>query len=189
MKRICAWCKKELSSTSSSHIDDELISHSICADCARKLLSDEFKSPLEILNKLKVPALLIQSDFLVNSANESACQSLGKTAEEISQNTGGCVMNCIYANQKGGCGNNEHCKSCTIRHAVAHTMETGEKIRKKAYPDIQFGQDQKKMCFTISTEKIDDYVLLRIEHVSEADPSDTYDQQKSGPAGPLYKTN
>ncbi|MEW6355294.1 MAG: hypothetical protein AB1696_03135 [Planctomycetota bacterium] len=169
MKRICAWCKKDLGAKPSM-ADDATITHGICKSCITQYLSALAKSMPEFLDGLGVPILMIGSRPRVVTANRQARELLGKDLPGIEGRRGGEVIECIYSKRPGGCGEQEHCKSCTIRQTVLETFATGKGfVRVRAYPDIQTGKDEKTMCIEISTEKIGDYVLLRIDDLRDVE--------------------
>jgi len=119
---------------------------------------------MEFLDRLGVPVLLVESEPRVLTGNKPARDLLGKGLGEIEGRRGGEVIECVHANTPGGCGQDVHCKSCTIRNTVLETFETGKSfLHVKAFPDIQFGENVKTMSLEISTEKVADVVLLRID--------------------------
>ncbi|MCP4379233.1 MAG: hypothetical protein GY794_24055 [bacterium] len=119
---------------------------------------------MDFLDYLDIPVLLIESEPRSLTANEPARKLLGKGSHDIDGLRGGEAIECVHASSPDGCGQTEHCKSCTIRNTVRETFETGKSfLHVKAYPDIQVGQGVKKMELEISTEKVADVVLLRID--------------------------
>lgn len=168
MIHVCAWCKKVLDSENSDTITDNTITHGICRECAAKLVSPE-KIPLkEFLDTLGVPILVVNNEGIVVTANHDACSLLGKNLFEIEGNPGGNVIECVNAKLPGGCGQQIHCKSCTIRNTVMHTHATGRShLKVNAYPDIQMHDMVKTLSIKISTEKIGDIVLLRIDDMND----------------------
>jgi hypothetical protein len=76
------------------------------------------------------------------------------------------VLECAYARLPGGCGNTEHCKACTIRRTITTTHATGDgKVNVPAYQDIVTPGGIREVRFLISTEKVGNFVLLRIDEV------------------------
>lgn len=168
MKKICAWCDTEILSSTKKPVADPVITHGICRTCARKLFKQLSKPLQEFLDQLTVPILLIESEPKVMTANKMAQNLLGKDLSQIQGRKGGEVINCAYARNPEGCGNSVHCASCTIRQTVLQTFTTGESfIEVPAYPDIQKFDEVKTFCVKISTEKVGEYVLLRIDQMQE----------------------
>ena len=164
MKKVCAWCRRELESTAADHEQQYPITHGICETCAANLLAQMGRPLQEFLDNLDVPILLLESGPLICSANRQARKLLDKQLADIAGRRGGEVIECVYAKLPEGCGNTVHCKSCTIRITVLETFATGRSfIRVPAYPDIQTLSGVKTMCFLITTEKVGDFVFLRIE--------------------------
>lgn len=86
--------------------------------------------------------------------------------EEIVGELSGDVFDCKHAVE--GCGQNIHCKTCTIRKTVNETYKTGKSFSKvPAYPDLNYVTNENKIKFLISTEKKGEAVVLRIDEVSE----------------------
>jgi len=168
MKRVCAWCKKELGPAASGSDDDQAITHGICTSCSTGMLSALAVPLHEFLDSLGVPVLLMESEPSVLTGNTHARELLGKDLPEIEGRKGGEVIECVHSKKPGGCGKTEHCKSCTIRNTVLETFATGKSfVKVRAYPDIQVGEDVKTMSIEISTEKVGDYVLLRLDDLRE----------------------
>jgi hypothetical protein len=91
---------------------------------------------------------------------------LGKGSPEIEGHKGGDVFECAYARLPEGCGNTIHCSGCTIRRTVMETHKTGKSsLRVPATLNRNDPEDPDKITLLISTEKIADVVLLRIDAV------------------------
>jgi len=125
---------------------------------------------MEFLDRLGVPVLLVESEPRVLTGNKPARDLLGKGLGDIEGRRGGEVIECVHSYSPGGCGQDVHCKSCTIRNTVLETFKTGKSFTHvQAFPDIQFEQDIKTMSVEISTEKVADVVLLRIDDFGDPD--------------------
>ena len=69
-----------------------------------------------------------------------------------------------------GCGNTIHCKACTIRNAVMETFDSSRNLhRTPAYLNRAGKDTVQRIRFLISTEKLDEIVLLRIDEVAPED--------------------
>ncbi|NOZ22435.1 MAG: hypothetical protein GXP25_15245 [Planctomycetes bacterium] len=168
MKRVCAWCKKDLGTKPAMVDDGGAITHGICKSCVAKYLPALAKPLPDFLDRLGVPVLLMGSGPKVLTANRHARELLGKNLSEIEGHRSGEVIECIYSKRPGGCGEQEHCKSCAIRQTVLETYRTGKGfVKVRAYPDIQFGETEKTMSIEITTQKVKGYVLLRIDDLRE----------------------
>jgi hypothetical protein len=169
MKKICAWCKSELMAEDpNAPHPEQAVSHGMCRACAERMFSS-FSEPLsDFLDRLDVPILLIEPEPRVCTANKSARTLLRKDLGQIEGRRGGEVIDCTYASTPEGCGNHQHCLSCTIRNTVIETFATGQPhSRVPAYPDIEILDDVKKFSMIISTEKVGNFVLLRIDELHE----------------------
>ena len=172
MKRVCAWCQKDLDSYHIGKISETCapITHGICGDCIRANLSFKAKPLYSFLEQFPKPVFLITEEVRIVAGNSAGLELLGKTHAEVKGILGGDAFDCKYAGQPGGCGNTLHCKSCTIRNAVTETMQSGKNyVSIPAYPDLHHMTGEKRLCFLITTEKINESVLLRIDSVTEED--------------------
>jgi PAS domain-containing protein len=173
MKRICAWCKKDLgSSDTSERTGNAPITHGICGDCARKTLSFEAQPLRKFLDQFYKPVFLVNGEGRILTGNSMGLALLQKKPEEIDGELGGDAFGCRHAKLPGGCGNTVHCKTCTIRITVLDTLQSGKSsVRIPAYPDLHHITGENRIRFLISTERIGEAVLLRIDDVAEEDLS------------------
>jgi hypothetical protein len=72
MKKVCAWCKRELETLDADHEQKFPITHGICETCAGNLLEQMGKPLLDFLDSLEVPILMLESGPLVCTANKHA---------------------------------------------------------------------------------------------------------------------
>jgi DNA-directed RNA polymerase subunit RPC12/RpoP len=165
MKRVCAWCKKKLSQAEEK---DQTVTHSICKACKLNVLFRD-KTLRDLIDGLSHPVLAVTSQGKVRMINSKASAMLGKSADSIRDLDGGVVMECVYSKLPLGCGKTEHCTGCTIRNTVMKTFATGQdQSQVTAYQYIQMPDGPKKMQFLITTEKVGEIVLLRIDDAREA---------------------
>ena len=146
------------------------ISHGICTQCAIKLTSSNPRTAKELLRLVREPVFVIDSDGIMKAANNSGLKMLGKDMDEIEDVLGGDAFECSYASLEGGCGNTEHCKTCTVRNAVMDTLSTGKGYSNiPAFQSINTSEGPKILKFYISTEKVEECILLRIDKAVEVD--------------------
>ncbi|MCL4692646.1 MAG: hypothetical protein KJ060_09070 [Candidatus Hydrogenedentes bacterium] len=167
MKSVCAWCNTVLADGDAS--EPRPITHGICLQCAQGFLADLAEPMRDFLDRLGVPVLVIDSGAVVRNANAQACELLGKDLGGIQDHRPGDVVECIHSSEPGGCGRQLHCQSCTIRKIVLETHATGRSFnRVPAYPDLQTRDGIKRSRVEISSELVNDLVLLRIHEICEA---------------------
>lgn len=169
MKVICAWCHQELE-PDPRHADDPgvEVSHGVCPSCADYFLSGKRPTLDEFLDRLAVPVLVVDPEGEILLANQHALELLDKDLDSVQGYRGGDVMECAYARLPGGCGKTEHCKACTIRNNVMKTFNTGQSLHcVPAYLNRWIGNDKVRIELLISTEKVDDTVLLRIDQMGQ----------------------
>jgi PAS domain-containing protein len=166
MRRICAWCRKELQGVDSQAGTENVITHGICRNCRDNIL---FQLGVELeayLDSLQVPIVLVNREGIVVSVNNQAKTMLCKDLPEIKGYKGGEVFECAYARLPEGCGNTTHCSGCTIRRTVMETYGTGKSfLRVPATLNQNSPEDPKETNLLISTERIAELVLLRIDKI------------------------
>ncbi len=162
MKKICAWCTKEIAADPDG--SDKELSHGICTECRDYFFSPEGPPTFAaFLDQLAVPVLVVDDDVRVLAGNQLARRTFGRKLEGLS---GGEAIECPYARLPGGCGKQIHCKSCAIRLTVLDTYVTGQShYDVPAYRDDCTGTSAKCICFLISTEKAGEYVFLKIVEI------------------------
>ena len=164
MKRICAWCKKQLPSSPDG--GKRLVTHGLCQSCHRSILAEYGRPLQEFLDELEAPLLLVDAHLVVLSGNRRAQEVLKKTLPKMKRRLCGEVIGCLNAKAPEGCGGTVHCKSCAIRRAVSRTYATGKSLRVDAYPDIEVDSKLKHIQLRISTEKLGKVILLRIDKIA-----------------------
>ena len=143
---------------------DGLITHGICDDCAAALNSDPRRSAGEFLESLEEPVFLVGGGGRIVSANSAARAVVGKELSVIEDRLAGDVFECVNADLPGGCGKTEHCKACASRNSVNETLSTGTGVeRAPAYQDIKTPAGVQRKRYLISTERVGNSVMLRID--------------------------
>jgi hypothetical protein len=166
MKRVCAWCTKEMGTVESSNRPDSEISHGICANCVDNFKSQQGVPFQRYLDSIPVPVLAVDRHVVVKAVNRKACDVLGKDPREIVQHLGGNVFECAHARLPEGCGGTIHCSGCVIRRSVTRTFETGEpqiSVRatlRQGDPDHPSG-----VVLFITTVRSGDVVMLRVDRI------------------------
>lgn len=172
MKKICAWCQKDLGEIPAVSVPKESITHGICYDCSHHLFA-ELGMPLRsFLDGLDAPVLVVDSNGAVMTANDIAMKMVNKELASIEGFRGGEVFECAYARLPGGCGNTVHCSGCTIRQTVMDTFRTGKNHLKVPTTLKQATTaEPQEIHLHISTEKVADVVLLRVDSMGESSHS------------------
>lgn len=171
MSDICAWCRNPLAPDDRS--PEDILTHCVCRDCRKDLFATREPVPLqEYLDRLAVPILVLQGDGGIVTANHAACDDLGIDPRSIDGRLGGDALECINARLPGGCGKTEHCRTCTIRNTVTDTYRTSQShYRVPAYADRETPDGVRRTSFLISTEKLGDLVVLRIDETRNGEPA------------------
>jgi hypothetical protein len=169
MKQICLYCGCYLGSVETTEDDPTLISHGVCSICFPTLMRAMGQPLTDFLDSLPGPIYVVDAECRVVGANTLGLQQVSKDLSAIEGQLAGEVFECRCAKLPGGCGRTLHCKTCTIRRTVKKTAETGEScLRVPAFIDLADISKDTTIRFLISTEKVNDAVLLRIE---DAQPS------------------
>ena len=162
MRRVCAWCKKEMGRTEDD-AENNSITHGICSEC-EKLVEFESVKVRNILDEIDKPILIINDDARCLEANNAAVKTLEKQFSSIEGYHCGNVIDCVHAGESGGCGKTEYCPDCVIRNTVKDTFETGKShLKVSADNFIQTAQGIKKTRFFVTTEKRGNRVLFRLD--------------------------
>jgi PAS domain-containing protein len=165
MKSVCAWCSKDMDAGPAKGP----VSHGICLDCGDKLFSKIGMDLRLFLDKMEVPILLLGGDQRVRAANRRAREILGSDIPTVDGRQYGEVFECIYASLKGGCGMDVHCSGCAIRITVLDTFRTGKShLKVPAFIHRGIPENLRRADMLISTEKVKDWVLLRIDDRRDA---------------------
>ncbi|HSR10001.1 MAG TPA: hypothetical protein VLS90_01050 [Thermodesulfobacteriota bacterium] len=171
MKRICAWCRKDLRLSPARDEADAPITHGICGDCVRRLFSSKARPLKDFLERYEKPVFLVTPQGPIVTGNAVGLSLLINKPETKEGELGGDAFGCRYADLPGGCGKTAHCKTCTIRLTVADTLKTGKShFRVPAYPDLHHVTGEDRIRFLITTERVGDAVLLRIDDVRQEQP-------------------
>jgi PAS domain-containing protein len=181
MNKICAWCRRPLPSAvngnsigngngnSPASSPEPPVTHGICETCAGEHFGSPGQSLTEFLDTLELPVLVVNEAGLVQLANTPARRMLGKDPGQIAGRPGGDVFECVFAALPAGCGHTLHCKGCVIRRTVMGTMETGQpQHRVPATQRLRTEGGVRAIDFHISTERVADFVLLRIDEAAPA---------------------
>ncbi len=161
MKRICAWCDKDMGEKEG---EERSITHGMCEDCAAELRATLPGNFSRFLDGLGMPVLMVNCEGTVTGANEHAREVLGKQLPQIQGLRSGDVMHCEHASLPEGCGNTVHCAACGVRNSVMETFENGNSLKGvQTYIDRATPDGARRMWLCISTEKIGEIVLLRID--------------------------
>lgn len=175
LKQICYNCNTHLGSIEEPGIDDERISHGVCLDCFPKFVAGSGESFESFIESLPAPVFLVDQNGCMLYANSLGQKLTSKKNQgEMQGRLGGEVFSCKHAKLPGGCGQTIHCRTCTIRETVSKTFETGNAYtRVPAYMDLGDLTGDKTIRFLISTEKVENVVLLRIDDSRPVESADS----------------
>jgi hypothetical protein len=162
---MCAWCDKPYGDGEKSA--DGLVTHGICAECARVFAGFESGSLTEFLNAYADPILCVDPYCRVLTANDAACSALGHARSAIGDLLFGQLVLCPWALRDDGCGSHEHCMACAVRRVVGDTFSTRAGVeRQPAYVE-RIGADgsTRHVRLAISSECQADVVLIRVDEM------------------------
>jgi hypothetical protein len=118
-----------------------------------------------------VPALLMEGNpRQVLTANQQALDLFQKTLPEVENHRGGQVFDCLHSFSAAGCGLDANCEHCAIKGAIVDTFTTGMPHEAVAatLPVKKAGVAGYR-ALQVSTEKIGDLALVRIERYEDTD--------------------
>lgn len=166
MKKICSWCNLDLGTVSVESSYEDAVTHGICTECLNTFFGPRRVGLLDFIDGLDAAVVVVDAAGRVQSANKLAQGLLHKELPAIVGFQGGDVFECAYATLPGGCGNTIHCDGCTIRNTVMDTFRTERSHFKKPSCLTRGTLDNhQEVRFLISTEKINDIVLLKIDRL------------------------
>ena len=166
MKKECSWCKTDMGTTSPEAGSDGVVTHGICDECASRFLWPQRPALADFLDSLDAPVVIADATGDISGANRQARSLLQKELPDIVGFKGGVVFECVFAKLPEGCGKSLHCDGCTIRNTVMDTFQSGKShVKTPAGLTRGSSDDCQEIQFLISTEKIKDVVLLRIDTV------------------------
>ena len=163
MRHVCAWCLKDIGFVKESIHPDTEISHGICSSCRDNIVFQEGVQLQRYIESFAIPILVVDSNVKVTAVNSRACEILGKEPKTIVQHLGGNVFECEYARLPEGCGRTIHCSGCTIRKAVTKCFATGKP--QSMVPAYINPDSPSSRTLSITTVKVDNLVMLRIDHL------------------------
>jgi len=171
MKKVCAWCKKELD-TEEGDTARAVITHGICSLCALKFTQNIQRSTQDILDFLDEPVFIVGPDGVIRGTNRSGQKVLGKNLESIEDTLVGDAFECSYSNNGEGCGRTVHCATCSIRNIIMETLSTGKNFEKvPAFQLVKTPDGETVQHYFMSTERVEGSILLRIDEVGQKENS------------------
>ena len=171
IRQVCMYCNRFLGEIDSHGQETIKISHGICTDCLPIFRAEDGQPFGDFLDSLPGPVFVVDSDGHILGANAAGRKTVPEDFEKMRGRFCGEVFSCSNAEMPGGCGQTVHCKTCTIRRCVTETFETGmPHFQVPAYMDLGDRVNIKTVRYLITTEKVEDYVLLLIEDAPPIEP-------------------
>jgi len=163
MKVVCAWCNAAIHDGVANDDDYEGVSHGLCDACLPIVAEDMGVSMDEFLDSLTPPTIVVDLSRRVVAANSTAMALMGKERADFMGQLGGYALGCIHADEPGGCGQMVHCKSCTIKNTVMHTITTGEPLTNvPASAELSVLTGKRTVEFLVSTQRVGDFVAVTL---------------------------
>lgn len=170
LRQVCAFCGRKLDALPQKDGRPDRISHGVCPSCFPAWVAGSGQPFAAFLDSLPAPVLVLDQEMRVVAVNEKARQLTPDVGKNLRGSLPGEAFGCAHAHTPEGCGRTVHCQTCAIRRTVERTAATGEpQIRIPAYADIEDMLGLRIVRFLISTEKVGESILLRIDAV---DPED-----------------
>ena len=121
MKRICAWCGKELGQVKGGAGDQYVVTHGMCEECAFHLTAQAGMKLREFLEGLGSPVIAVDTRGLVLAANSGAQELIGVELPAIEGRLCGDVFECEHATLPEGCGGTVHCHLHVMKRCIRCT--------------------------------------------------------------------
>ncbi|NVO00172.1 MAG: hypothetical protein HXX17_12675 [Geobacteraceae bacterium] len=142
---------------------ENLVTHSICCDCADNL---EFQLGISLktyLESLHIPIVAFDGNGTVIGINAAASAAYKGKAIVESAKWQEKVFECAHARLPDGCKNKIHCSGCAIRIAATQAFNSGKEIINiPAHLNHCSSDLCEKIELLISADKVDSIVFLRI---------------------------
>lgn len=139
----------------------------ICRQCADTLRADLDVSLDRFRSESGPAVVVVTRDVRVVDASLGAVDMLEDATADgapLVGRPGGEVFGCENAELPGGCGATPNCSDCTVRRVVTSTRESGQpQVRVPATLRVTSHSPKKRISFLITTAKVGDNVLLRID--------------------------
>jgi len=169
MKRVCAWCEKDMGGISQDDQAKQVVSHGMCGECANRIFTELGMESESFLDDIAAPVLVVDEAGRVLWANRLARVLLQKDLKNVKQYHIGDVGQCMNANLSGGCGKTDNCSQCGIRKSVMDTFRSGEsKVEERVFINRGTPDNYERIDFLISTKKANGMILLRIDEVGSS---------------------
>jgi hypothetical protein len=141
----------------------EMVTHSICCDCADNLEFQLGVSLKNYLESLHIPIVALDGNGTVIGINAAAIAAYKGKAVIENAEWQEKVFECAHARLPEGCKNRVHCSGCAIRIAATHAFNSGKEI---INVPAHLNHCSSDLCenteLLISADKIDNIVFLRI---------------------------
>jgi transcriptional regulator of aromatic amino acid metabolism len=165
MEQLCTLCK---ANAVDEHEQSSVrsITGGVCSSCNRRFTPSSDAATLNaFVDAINAPVLVMQAEpRQVYTANRKALELFKKEPERIEKHQGGQVFDCVYAFTEAGCGKDVHCRPCKIKNAIVVTLSAGSPgTTASAVLDIKKGSAMNAYALQVTTEKIGDMALVRID--------------------------
>lgn len=139
------------------------ISLAICDRCVSQVSGASDCATL--LEAIDAPVLLMQENpRQVITANRKALALFEKKPQEVEGHRGGQVFDCVHSFTEAGCGKDANCESCKIKNAIVDTFTSADSHNGVSTElSIKKANGTKTYALQVSTEKLGDFALVRIE--------------------------
>lgn len=122
---------------------------------------------IPFLNSLSVPVILIDHNNTYLSANDKALPMLSKDRINLQDQRIGDVFSCENSKLPGRCGHTKNCGGCQMLQLIKNTYEGKRKFENVPVTLKQkIDNIQEELNLKLSAEKVNDFVLLRIDQFS-----------------------
>lgn len=164
-KAFCRWCNSKFDCTQ-EEAANYIVSNGSCPTCSEAIFkSNNIANIRDSIELIDDPVLVLQPEpRLVYTANNKAGRLFNKDISQMEGVRGGQVFDCIQSFTEAGCGKDLNCEKCTIKQAIVDTLNTGNSFEGLKSPlDVKRGDNIISFILQISTEKVGDFALVRID--------------------------
>jgi hypothetical protein len=142
---------------------DDLVTHSICDDCADNLEFQMGVTLTRYLDSLKIPIIALDEGGRIIAVNNEAGKLHDRTIVDVSAPWGKKIFECAHARLPEGCKKAVHCSGCAIRFITADVYKTGMgQIDVPAHFNSCSADLTEAIELLVSADKVENIVFLRI---------------------------
>jgi hypothetical protein len=163
---VCSYCRNVIGEK--EPLENKAFTHSICLACWDYHMPQMLELNLsEHLDTYESPVIMVDEEGRVIGINKAMAAFLNTTKEQSLGLLGGELLRCRYSCLPEGCGNTQHCATCSLRQTF-----TQSRVQKKDLLEVPASVDLKdqRLYFVISAYNRIQFVKVVVEKLVRTEP-------------------